>query len=64
MAAPVKRFFFLYLYHVGRFNVDFKSFYTLDYIANVFRSQIYILHGLAVHAIQCKVMLFVFGLVC
>ena len=62
--APVKRFSSLYLYHVGHFNVDFKCSYTLDYIATLFQSPVYALHGLAVRAIQCKVVMFGFGLVC
>ena len=49
MAEPIKRFLSsLYLYHVGNFNVDFKSSYTLDYIATLL----------------CCVVLFVFELVC
>ena len=52
MAAPVKRFIFFDLYHVGHFNVDFKCSLTLDYIANLFWSPIYALHGLALRAIQ------------
>ena len=28
MAAPVKRFFSLYLYHVGHFNINFKCSHT------------------------------------
>ena len=64
MAVPVKRFiFFLYLYLVGHFNIDFKCSYTLDYISTLFRSPIYALHGLAVRAIQCKVVSFAFELV-
>ena len=59
-----KYIFFLNLYHVGHFNVEFKCPYTRPYIATLFRSPIYALHGLAVHAIQCKVVLFVFELVC
>ena len=62
MAVPVKKCY-LYLYHVGRFNVDFKCSYTLDYIADLIQSPIDALHSLAVHAIQCKVV-FVFKLVC
>ena len=63
--AREEMFFFLYLYHVGHCNVDFFfCSYTLDYIATLFRSTIYVLHGLAVRAIQCKVVLFGFGLVC
>ena len=54
--------FSLCLYHVGDFNVDFS--YTLDDIATLFWSPIYALHGLGVRAIQCKVLFFVFGLVC
>ena len=40
--------------HVGNFNVDFKCSFIqiLDYIAALFRSPIYALHGLAVRAIQ------------
>ena len=34
MAAPIKLIIvFLYLYHIGQINVDFKCSYTLDYIA-------------------------------
>ena len=34
MVAPIKLIIvFLYLYHVGQINVDFKCSYTLDYIA-------------------------------
>ena len=52
MAALVKRFISLYLYHFGRFNVDLKCSYTLDYIATLFWSLIYALHGLAVRALR------------
>ena len=52
----------IFLYYVGNFNVDFKCFYTIDYIATLFRSPINALH-LAVHAIQCKVV-FAYELVC
>ena len=44
-----------HLHHVRHFNVDFKCSYTLDYVATLFRSPIYALHGLAVRTIQCKV---------
>ena len=59
MAVPVMRCLL-----VGCFNLDFKCSYTLDYIAALIRSPIYALHGLALRAIQCKVLLFVFELVC
>ena len=62
--ARKENLFSLYLYHVGHFNVDFKCPYTLYYIATLFWSPTYALHGLAVHAIQCKVVLFVFEMVC
>ena len=56
MAAPIVNgdwaVFSLYLYHVGGCNVDFKSSYTLDFIAALIRSSIY---GLALREIQCKV---------
>jgi hypothetical protein len=59
MAAPIVNggwdVFSLYLYHVGGFNVVFKSSYTFDFIAALIRSPIYALHGLALRAIQCKV---------
>ena len=59
MAAPIVNgdwaVFSLYLYHVGGCNVDFKSSYTLDFIAALIRSPIYALHGHALRAIQCKV---------
>ena len=45
-------------YHVVHYNVDFKCSYTVDYIAILFRSPIYAVHGLAVRAIQCKVVNF------
>ena len=61
---PLRDLFSLYLYHNGHVNVDFKCFYTLDYIATLCRSPMNALHGLAVRAIQYKVMLFVFELVC
>ena len=48
--------FSLYLYHFGCSNFDFKCFYTLDYIAALIRSPMYALHGLAVRAIQRKVL--------
>ena len=48
MAAPVKRFIFFVFVPLGHFNVDLKYSYTLDYIAALFRSPIYALHGLAV----------------
>ena len=56
--------FSMYLYHVGHFDVDLKCLCTLDYIATLFCSPIYALHGLAERAIQCEVVLFVFKLVC
>ena len=61
-----KRFiFFVFVsHHHGHFYVDFKCSYTLDYIATLSRSPVYVLHSLAVCAIQCKVVLFVFELVC
>ena len=44
MAAPIvngdRAVFSLYLYHVGGCNVDFKSSYTLDFIAALIRSPI------------------------
>ena len=59
MAAPIINggwdVFSLYLYHVGGFNVVFKSSYTLDFIAALIRSPIYALHGHTLRAIQCKV---------
>ena len=33
------KMYFLYLYNVGRFNVDFKCLFTLDYIARLFGHQ-------------------------
>ena len=57
-------YFLFYLYHVGHVNVDFKCSYTLDYISTLFRSPIYALHGIAVRAIKCKVVLFVLELLC
>ena len=63
MATEVLHLFSLNLYHVILM-VIFKCSYTLDYIATLFRSGIYALQGLAVCAIQCKVVLFVFELVC
>ena len=62
MAQPGRDFFF-YLYHV-HFNVKMECSYALDYVASLFRSPIYALHSLAVRALQCKVVLFVFELVC
>ena len=60
MAAPIVNggwdVFSFYLYHVGGFNVVFKTSYTLDFIAALIRSPIYALHGLALRAIQCKVL--------
>ena len=47
----------LYLYHVGYLNVDLKCSYTLNYIATLFLSPIYLLLGLTGRAIQCKVLL-------
>ena len=47
--------FSLYLYHVGGFNVVVKSSYTLNFIAALIRSPMFALHGLALRAIQCKV---------
>ena len=61
---PYRDLFSLYLYHVVHINVDLKWSYTLDYIATLFRSPIYALHRLAVRAIQCKVVLFLFELFC
>ena len=61
---PYRDLFSLYLYHVVHINVDLKWSYTLDYIATSFRSPIYALHRLAVRAIQCKVVLFLFELFC
>ena len=58
--CPLRDLFSLYLYHVGHF----KYSYALDNIATLFRSPMYALHGLALRAIQCQVVLFVFELVC
>ena len=60
MSAPVKRF--ICSVFVGLFNVNFKCSYTLDYIATLSPKDA--LHGLAVRAIQRKVVLSVFELVC
>ena len=60
MAAPIVNggwdVFSFYLYHVGGFNVVFKTSYTLDFIAALIRSPIYALPGLALRANQCKVL--------
>jgi hypothetical protein len=46
---------FLYLYNVGHFNVDFKSSYTLDNIAHLFRSPF--IHCMVLLCVQYNVKL-------
>ena len=47
-----RKYMCVYWYQVGHSNLDLKCSCTLDYIASLFLSLIYALHGLAVRAIQ------------
>ena len=50
------KIYFLYLYHVGRFNVDFKCLFTLDYIARLFGHQW--MHSTVLLCVQYNVKLY------
>ena len=63
MAAPVKRFIFS-ISNTLLILMLMLNAHLLDYIATLSRSPMYALHGLAVRAMQCKVVLSVFELVC
>ena len=60
MAAPVvnkvEMYFLSLCSTLDVFNVDVHCSYTLDYVAALIWSPMYALHGLAVCAIQCKVL--------